>query len=193
MIDWQEYKDTIAAAMTNDVSPLHDGPISPQIKHRGKLAGERVAEAIVNGYVLAVSDGGDPILKASAVLNSAAVAIFLSRLSEALSSPDETGMRAIRIIVESIPLCWAGAILNAAPQHPLPGHIRHSPISSVVSPGIMPPFFVPPASARSNKFVFIDNMIIAMKTHLLTVGGIHPAMILPAPAPPYPFPWMTYQ
>jgi hypothetical protein len=192
VINWQRYRDRVAEAMTNDETSLSGGPIEPQIRKRSIAAGIRIADAIVNGYVAAISEGGDPILNAAAVLNGAAVASFYARLSGAAASPDPTGLKIITTIVTSIPLCWAGAIINAAPERPLPGHIRHSPVSSVLNPGVMPSFSIPPASTRSNKYRFIDSMIAAMKAHLLMVGGLHPAMILPSPAPPYPLPWIAY-
>lgn len=195
MIDWDTYRDTVSASMADNISmsPIADNmDTNLSIAQLAKQAGMNTAEAIVNGYVSAVSAGGDPIIKAAVVLNSVAVASFLSSLSQLLSSPDPTGLMVINSIVANIPLCWTGASLNAAAQPPLPGHISHFPISSVISPGVMPLFSIPPASAGPDKYVFIDNMIAAMKAHLLTVGGIHPAMILPPPAPPYPLPWTTY-
>ncbi len=192
MINWSGYRRKLADAMETDTRPLGPGAIEPQLAQRTQEASTKLADAIVNGYVSTISEGGDAMLGAPAILNPLAVAAFYTQLMGLFSAPDPTGMAIIGCIVLNVPLCWTGATLNSISAMPLPGHVGHAPISTVLVPGVMPPFINPPASEASTKYDFIDNMIAAMKAHLLTVSGLHPAMILPTPAPPYPLPWVSY-
>lgn len=183
-IDWGTYKDLLEVEFAEVKLMPEKTPAAANMK---------IASAIVNGYVDAMSDGGDPILKAPAILNPAGIALMLTSINAALlagTGPVPPMVALTTAISTGVMACWTGATLNASACAPLPGHIRHAPISIVLPTGVM--LLLPPPLVNPSPTIFITTMITAMKAHLLTVSGMHPTMILPPPAPPYPLPWITY-
>lgn len=184
-IDWDAYSNLLDTEFK---------AIKADLTISNPAANLRMTTAIVNGYVDAMSGGGDPLLKAPVILSPAGILAITTTIMAALTA----GMAAPPMVALAlainlgIPLCWAPplTVLNSASVSPLPGHVGHSPVSMVISPGIM--LFVPPLPPQPDHMVFVEALIKAMKAHLLTVSGMHPAMILPPPAPPYPLPWLTY-
>lgn len=183
MIDWGKYKGLLMSLMDG----IKNGPPTTQ-----PIAWAKIANGIVDGYLDALATGGDPILKAKVVILPTNIPVAVGILMAGQASLSRDGyMAAINMFATTL---WLGATLNAAPCAPLRGHVKHAPVSVVLPTGVMA--FVPPVhtdkiSPPSHEEL-VDNIITALRAHAAGMSGIHPLMILPSPAPPYPLPWMGY-
>lgn len=183
MINWNKYKADLKAEMQR---------IKMDASLSQTQAYDRIANAIANGYTEAMAGGGDPILKAKAVIPPIKTTVMANTIKAGLIVGQAVAVKmAIDLAVMTY---WAGVVLNTASCLPLPGHIGHAPVTPVMPTGVMQmmlPIFTP-VMAPDSEDEFIDKMIMGMRIHATALSGIHPTMILPPPAPPYPLPWVGY-
>lgn len=183
-IAWDAYKSRLMVAMDNMLLSKSGNAAK---------AHKEIAKEIVDGYVEALSGGGDTILKAKVIISPANIASAKITIAAGLAIGNPASVKLS--IDTAVMALWAGATLDAGACAPLPGHVFHAPVSTVLPTGIMmfiPPVFTPKVSEPPSHESFIDNLISGMKIHAMATSGIHPSMILPPPAPTYPLPWVGY-
>ncbi len=88
---------------------------------------------------------------------------------------------------------WTGAIFGSNYTGMPPGHVSFIPpcVVPVGTPGLYGLFskFLP-GYYSSSQDEMINAFKLSFEAHLATLAGLHTAIVLPSPAPPYPLPWI---
>lgn len=153
---------------------------------------EQAAKAIADQYVLATKKAETIMTKClltspinSTIIYNAILSAFNSKL------PLSTSMDAF--LAPALSLAWTGAQMSSIYSGFLPGHISFIPLNTVLFPGVLPAgmfMSMSPAMVYPSPDTMINCFANAFKAHLLTVSGLHTAIVPPPPAPPYPLPWV---
>jgi len=147
-------------------------------------AHEKLARVISMEYDKAVRNGKEPLT--GATLLTANVAALKNNIISGMALNDATLL--LQAIMTGVVAYWTGATLKA-PVTPPSGHVGMSPQTPVLFPGAPVPIIpIPPISPAPT--LFVNSIITSFTTHITTISGIHPFMLLPSPMPPYPLPWM---
>lgn len=88
---------------------------------------------------------------------------------------------------------WTGAVFGSNYTGMPPGHVSFIPpcIVPIGTPGL-PGFFAKfvPKYYSASSDEMINAFKLSFEAHLATLAGLHTAIVLPSPAPPYPLPWI---